>query len=126
MVIKTNIASLFKASLFKAPSYCCKPVGLFTRINFFAMVIYLFQTWIERFVKKIKDSLFNPLILCDLKAKKLKDNSSPFGSTRQSFMSTKITKTGFTNNKISDLNARPVKWLLLTRSNAFFKEAVVY
>ena len=51
--------------------------------------------------KKIKDSLLNTLIMCNLKVLKLKNNTSPFGCTRLSFMSTKITKTGITSNKIS-------------------------
>ena len=51
--------------------------------------------------KKIKDRLFNTLIMCILKVIKLKNNTSPFGCTRLSFMSTKITKTGITSNKIS-------------------------
>ena len=39
--------------------------------------------------------------MCNLKVIKLKNNTSPFGCTRLSFMSTKITKIGITNNKTS-------------------------
>ncbi len=58
--------------------------------------------------KKIKDSLFNQLIMCNLKVIKLKNNTSPFGCTRLSFMSTKITKTGITSNKISGRGGLPL------------------
>lgn len=39
---------------------------------------------------------------------KLKNNTSPFGCTRLSFMSTKITKIGITNNKISGRGGLPL------------------
>jgi hypothetical protein len=59
-------------------------------------------------LKKIKDSLFNTLIMCNLKVLKLKNNTSPFGCTRLSFMSTKITKIGITSNKISGRGGLPL------------------
>jgi len=58
--------------------------------------------------KKIKDSLFNTLIMCNLKVSKLINNTSPFGCTKLSFMSTKITKIGITSNKISGRGGLPL------------------
>jgi hypothetical protein len=58
--------------------------------------------------KKIKDSLFNTLVMCNLKVSNLKNNTSPFGCTRLSFMSTKITKIGITSNKISGRGGLPI------------------
>jgi hypothetical protein len=58
--------------------------------------------------KKIKDSLLNTLVLCNLKVSNLKNNTSPFGCTRLSFMSTKITKIGITSNKISGRGGLPI------------------
>ncbi len=58
--------------------------------------------------KKIKDSLFNTLIICILKVQKLKNNTSPFGCTRLSLMCTKITKIGITSNKISGRGGLPL------------------
>jgi len=46
--------------------------------------------------KKIKDSLFITLIICILEVQKQKNNNSPFGCKRLSFMSTKIAKLGIT------------------------------
>ena len=58
--------------------------------------------------KKIKDSLFITLIMCILEVQKQKNNTSPFGCTRLSFMSTKITKIGITTNKISGRGGLPL------------------
>ena len=58
--------------------------------------------------KKIKDSLFNSLIMRNLEVTKLIKNTSPFGCTRLSFMGTKITKIGITNNKISGRGGLPL------------------
>ena len=52
-------------------------------------------------LKKIKDSLFIPLIMCILDVKNKTKNTSPIGCTRLSFMGAKITKIGITNDKIS-------------------------
>ena len=46
--------------------------------------------------------------MCNLKVLKLKNNTSPFGRTRLSFMVTKIIKTGITDNKISGLGDLPL------------------
>ncbi len=46
--------------------------------------------------------------MCDLKVMKLKNNTSPYGCTRLSFMSTKITKIGITSNKISGRGGLPL------------------
>ena len=58
--------------------------------------------------KKIKDSLFKTLAMCNLEVTKQKNNTSPFGCTRLSFMSTKITKIGITSNKISGRGGLPL------------------
>ena len=58
--------------------------------------------------KKIKDSLYNPLIMCILVVQNQIKNASPFGCTRLSFMATKITKIGITNDKISGRGGLPL------------------
>ncbi len=69
----------------------------------------IYKTQIERFMfKKIKDNLHNPLIMCILVAINQIKNASPFGCTRLSFMATKITKIGITNNKISGRGGLPL------------------
>ncbi len=59
-------------------------------------------------MKKIKDSLFIPLIMCILDAENKIKNTSPIGCTRLSFMGTKITKIGITNDKISGRGGLPL------------------
>ena len=46
--------------------------------------------------------------MCNLKVINLKNNTSPFRCTRLSFMSTKITKIGITNEKISARGGLPL------------------
>jgi len=46
--------------------------------------------------------------MCNLKVLKTKNNTSPFRCTRLSFMSTKITKIGLTNDKISARGGLPL------------------
>ena len=58
-------------------------------------------------MKKIKDSLLTPLIMCILDVENKTKNTSPIGCTRLSFMGTKITKIGITNDKISGRGGSP-------------------
>jgi len=58
--------------------------------------------------KKIKDSLFIRLEMCILDATNKLNNTSPIGCTKLSFMTTKITKIGITNNKISGRGGLPL------------------
>ena len=59
-------------------------------------------------MKKIKDSLLTPLIMCILDVENKTKNTSPIGCTRLSFMGTKITKIGITNDKISGRGGLPL------------------
>ena len=46
--------------------------------------------------------------MCILEVQKQKNNTSPFGCTRLSFMNTKIAKIGITTNKISGRGGLPL------------------
>ena len=59
-------------------------------------------------MKKIKDSLLTPLIMCILDVEIKNKNTPPIGCTRLSFMGTKITKIGITNDKISGRGGAPL------------------
>ena len=70
-------------------------------------------------LKKIKDSLHNPLIMCILVVLNQIKNASPFGCTRLSFMAAKITKIGITNDKISGRGGLPL-FLRYVQQAGFF------
>lgn len=64
--------------------------------------IKLTVTQIERLEKrKTKEVLHTDLIMSVLMVQRQKNNTSPFRCTRLSFMGSKITKIGVTNDKIS-------------------------